>query len=280
MLSSSLPLVNTEQGKWPEYRQVLRPSIEEARTDISQYPWRQDHYKKMLVDSKEEKSLGPEWTELLKPKDKKKFLQVSRDLAMDAIVHAPLTYAGMVLRKIGMVLSDGEAGWRMSPRIFWIEQLEDNKERWERHADEMKMLYEMDHDAYLALAAERQQRHPWYEPYVYHFTQTFVWMHTVRAQTRTLHAAWFGLLALFGFLTCLRPSRWRETAPLWLSLGLYLAIIFGIGDAVTRYLQPIEWIGLIFVALGLDWVLQLVWRDSTRAPDAPVASPPAAAPVP
>jgi hypothetical protein len=168
----------------------------------------------------------------------------------------------------------------MVPRYFWKSQLDDNKERWERHPDIMKLLYEMDEPAYQALAAERAQHKEWYEDDVYHFTRTFVWMRSERAAKRTLHPAWFGVFALFGFLTCLRPSRWRETAPLWLSLVLFLVIIFGIGDAVTRYLQPIEWLGLIFIALGLDWLLGLVWRSPVPAIDAQASPSPVAEPVP
>jgi len=279
LLSSTLPLVNPEQGKWPEYRKILRPYIEEARVDLSQYPWKQDRYKKMLVESKEPLMLGPEWQALLAPKDKKKFLQVCHDLAQDAILHAPFTYARMVLQKIGFVLSDMEAGSGMSPRVFWKGQLADNEERWTRHPDIMQLLYRTDYDGYLALAAERGKRTFWLEPYVYRCASTFAWMRTVRdvqARRRTLHPAWFGVLALFGFLTCLRPARWRETAPLWLSLGLFLGIIFGIGDSVVRYLQPVEWIGIIFVALGLDWVLQWIWRGPAPARDATtLPSPPA-----
>jgi hypothetical protein len=92
-------------------------------------------------------------------------------------------------------------------------------------------------------------------------------MYVVGRAPRTLHPAWFGLLALFGFLTCLRPSRWRETSPLYLSLGFFLVIIFSIGDSVARYLQPVEWIGIVFVVLGLDWLLGLVWRDTTTVPE-------------
>lgn len=278
LLSSTLPLVNPAEGKWPEYRQLLRPHIEEARADISQYPWKQDRYKKMLVASsdspssgpeadpaKEKPTLGPEWDAMLKERKKTKFLQVCSDLARDAIVHAPFTYAGMVLKKIGVVLSDDESGWRMAPRAFWKAQLEDNEERWEKHPDEMKMLYELDKEAYLALAEKRRAQVEWYEPVVFHFTHVFAWMHATRADgRRTLHPAWFGLLALFGLLTCLRPKRWRETALLWLPLGIYLAIIFGIGDSVTRYLQPIEWTGIILAALGLDWMLGFVWRESEQ----------------
>jgi hypothetical protein len=73
------------------------------------------------------------------------------------------------------------------------------------------------------------------------------------------------MLALFGFLTCLRPKRWRETAPLWLPLGLFLVIIFSIGDSVPRYLQPVDWIGIIFVGVGLDWVLDWLWRPQKSA---------------
>jgi hypothetical protein len=214
----------------------------------------------MLVESGDHLQLGPVWQEMLKEKKKTKFLRVCNDLAHDAILHSPVTYAQMVLRKIGMVLSDSDAGWMMAPRAFWKSQLEDNKERWERHPDVMKLLYEMDEASYLTMAEQRRKQVKWYEPWVFRFTHTFAWMRTTRDKTRTLHSAWFGLLALFGFLTCLRPSRWRETSSLWLSLGFYLVIIFSIGDAVNRYLQPIEWIGLIFVALGLDWLLGLVWR--------------------
>jgi hypothetical protein len=260
LLSSTLPLVNPEQGNWLEYRQILRPHIEEARADLSQYPWKQEHYKKLLVSSKEDMPLGPEWQALLREKNKTTFLRICGDLARDAILHAPFTYARMVLQKIGAVLSDAEAGWLMSPRVFWRGQIGENTDRWQRHPDQMKMLYGMDEDAYLALAARRQAQTAWYGPYVYKFTHAFTWMRTEQDTTRTLHPAWFGLLALFGFFTCLRPSRWRETAPLWLPLGLYLVVIFGIGDALPRYLQPVEWIGLVFVALGLDWLLELVWQ--------------------
>jgi hypothetical protein len=266
LLSSTFPLVNPEQGKWPEYRKILRPFIEEARADISQYAWKQDRYKKMLVESKEPLMLGPEWQALLAPKDKKKFLQVCNDLSHDAILHAPFTYTGLVLKKIGRVLSDTEAGYAMAPRVFWAGQLADNEDRWVRHPDEMQLLYKLDHDGYLALAAEREKHVFQFERYVYDFCGIFAWMKTTGRPERMLHPAWFGVLALFGFLTCLRPSRWRETAPLWLSLGLFLGIIFGIGDSVVRYLQPVEWIGIILVALGLDWILQWIWRAPVRTP--------------
>lgn len=270
LLSSSLPLVDPDHGKWPEYRALLKPYIEEARADLSQYPWKQDRYKKMLVESGDKLELGPVWQEMLKERKKTKFLRVCNDLARDAILHSPVTYAQMVLRKIGMVLSDTEAGWMMSPRAFWKGQLGDNQERWEKHPDEMKLLYEMEEPAYLAMAEQRRKQVEWYEPWVYRFTHAFSWMKTERDPVRKLHLhpAWFGVLALFGLLTCLRPSRWRETSPLWLSLGFYLVIIFSIGDSVNRYLQPIEWVGLIFVALGLDWLLGLVWREpSVAAPE-------------
>ena len=283
LLSSTFPLVNTEQGKWPEYRKILKPYIEEARGDISQYPWKQDRYKKMLVESGDDQTLGPEWNHLLSedPKRETKFLTVCRDLARDAILHAPFTYARMVLQKIGMVLSDESAGMGMSPRTFWAGQLKDNEGRWTRHPDEMQLLYRFDYDGYLKLADERRHQNAWYLPTVYRLSHAFAWMRTVRTLPggkRTLHPAWFGMLALFGFLTCLRPKRWRETAPLWLPLGLFLVIIFSIGDSVPRYLQPVDWIGIIFVGVGLDWVLAWLWRpqkrvEETISTEAPAVSP-------
>ncbi len=285
LLSSTFPLVDTEHGKWPEYRKILRPYIEEARADISQYPWKQDRYKKMLVESGEDQTLGPEWAKLLdESKKKTKFLQVCRDLATDAILHAPVTYAGMVLRKIGIVLSDETTpGMGMSPRFFWAGQLKDNEDRWVRHPDEMQLLYKLNEDGYAQLAKDRRHENAGYLPYVYGFSHVFAWMHHSEkdpAGKRRLYPAWFGMLALFGFLTCLRPRRWRETAPLWLPLGLFLVIIFSIGDSVPRYLQPIDWIGIVLVVLGLDWLLEWIWRPASSAAETrPVEAPATAGPA-
>lgn len=263
LLSSALPLVRTEGEKWSEYRQVLRPLIEEARADLSQYPWNQYQYKKMLADSRKQPRLGPVWTKLRE--DQGEFSRVARGLAMEGILHAPLTYAHLVLIKTGMVLSDETAGDRLVPREFWKRQEANNDERWERRPKEMELLYEMDRADYQALVAERRPRHAWYAPYLPKFTHVFAWTRTVWGKKNTLHAAWFGVLALFGLLTCLRPSRFKPASPLWLSLLLYMGLIFSVGDTVSRYLQPVEWIGLISVALGLDWLLQLVLPGRGRA---------------
>ena len=83
------------------------------------------------------------------------------------------------------------------------------------------------------------------------------------------------MLALLGLLTCLRPARFLVTSPLWLPLVIYMGIIFAVGDTVARYLLPVEWIGMVLVALGLDWLLGLVWR--TKAPPLPVEGTAAAA---
>lgn len=273
LLSSALPVVRTEGEKWREYRAMLRPYIEETRALGDQFPWEQAEYKKMLAASKSDQRLGPEWARLCA--DRKKFSRVARDLAIDGILHSPLTYTRLVLLKIGRTLSDDNAGERLVPKPFWENQESNNTKRWADRPKEMVLLYEMDEAGYRALVAERQERHAWYEPYLLKFTRTFTWTRTVKAATKTLHPAWFGLLALFGLLTCLRPTRWRLTSPLWLSLALYLGIIFSIGDGVSRYLLPVEWMGMVFVALGLDWLLGLVWPEKSPAPVAETVHAPA-----
>jgi len=266
LLSSALPVVKTEGDQWPEYRAALKPSIEEVRADLSQYPWKQGTYKKMLVESKGDRRLGPVWTKLRE--DRREFSKVAKGLAMEGILHAPLTYSYLVLMKMGMVLSDDNAGDRLVPQDFWREQESNNRGRWLSRPKEMELLYERNHEAYQALVAERQQRIAWYEPWLLKFTRTFVWTRTIEDENRRrwLEPAWFGLLALLGLLSCLRPSRWRLTSPLWLSLIIYMGIIFAVGDTVARYLLPVDWIGMVFVALGLDGMLGLVWREKPSPP--------------
>ena len=278
LLSSSLPMVRTEGAKYAEYRAVLKPYIEETRADLGQYPWKQGRYKKLLAESKGDETLGPAWTKL--HKNPQEFAKVAKSLAFDGIFHAPFTYAGLVLRKMCMVLSDDNAGDRLIPEDFWHEQESNNKTRWEDRPKEMELLYEMNHDQYRALVAERQERRAWYEPYLPIFTQTFIWTKTNEHDKshRKLEPAWFGLLALLGLVSCFRPTRWRATSPLWLSLILYMGIIFSVGDTVSRYLLPVDWIGMVFVALGLDWVLGLVWTVKSPEP-AEAAAPMEAAPA-
>ncbi len=279
LLSSSLPMVKTEGAKWSQYRAALKPYVEEAGIDISQYPWKQGRYKKMLVESKGDRRLGPEWTKLRE--NRQEFSKVAKGLAIEGILHAPVSYSFLVLRKMCMVLSDDNAGERLVPKDFWHEQDANNQNRWEDRPKEMELLYELNHDEYLALVAERQQRRAWYEPYLLKFTQTFIWTRTIEGRNshRTLHPAWLGLLALLGLASCLRPSRWRLTSPLWLSLVIYMGIIFAVGDTVARYLLPVDWIGMVFVALGLDWVLGLVWRAEALAPVEEVVPAVAASPA-
>jgi hypothetical protein len=282
LLSSALPMVRTEGAKYAEYRAILKPYIEETRADISQYPWKQGRYKKILAESKGDTRLGPEWTKLRDEHHRQEFSKVAKSLSFDGIFHAPFTYAGLVLRKMCMVLSDDNAGDRLVPEDFWHEQEANNNGRWKERPEEMKLLYEMDHDQYRALVAERQERHAWYEPYLPKFTRAFIWTRTNEHDKnhRKLQPAWFGLLAMLGLVSCFRPTRWRVTSPLWLSLILYMGIIFSVGDTVSRYLLPVDWIGMVFVALGLDWVLGLVWKVKRVEPSgasAPVEAASAAA---
>lgn len=259
LLSSALPVVRTDAGPWPEYRAILRPQIEEARADLSQYPWRQGRYKKMLAESKGDRQLGEAWTRLRA--DRRKFSSVARSLALDGILHSPLTYTRLVLTKMCMVLSDDNAGDRLAPGEFWRQQEANNDDRWQSRPREMRLLYETDHAGYQALVLERRQRRAWYEPYLLPFTKAFAWTRAVGPEgQRSITPTWLSALALLGLASCLRPTRFRATAPLWLSLLLYMGIIFAVGDTVSRYLLPVEWIGMVFLALGLDWMLDVIWR--------------------
>ena len=52
-------------------------------------------------------------------------------------------------------------------------------------------------------------------------------------------------------------SRRRlQCLVLLLPLTLYLFATYAVGDAVSRYLQPVEWIGFVFVGVLFDLVLQ------------------------
>ena len=53
-------------------------------------------------------------------------------------------------------------------------------------------------------------------------------------------------------------QRRQQCIALLLPLLLYLLGTFAVGDAVSRYLQPVEWIGFVFAGVALDLVLRFV----------------------
>ena len=45
---------------------------------------------------------------------------------------------------------------------------------------------------------------------------------------------------------------------LFIPLLLYSAGSFGVGDALSRYLHPIDWLGVIFAGVALDLVISMI----------------------
>lgn len=266
LLSSAFPLVRTEGAKWAVHREALRADVEEARANLDQYAWHQSRYKKKLAKAGAASPYGPEWGALVN--NNREFSKVARGLAVEGILHSPAAYADLVLRKIGLVVSDANAGSSMIPALFWKRQGERNAGLWQRQPNQMRMIYETDEAGYDALAAAGSTRRLWFGRFLEPFTEFCSWTREVKGARNSTPIRWPGVLLCFGLATCFLPGRFKATAVLTLPFVLYFAIIFSIGDGVSRYLQVVEWLALIFVALGLD----LAWSLLAAAFRIPVSA--------
>jgi hypothetical protein len=74
----------------------------------------------------------------------------------------------------------------------------------------------------------------------------------------------FGWLIALGLLLCLRPSFVRRAALLLIPTSLYVMAVFAVGDALPRYLHPIEWVGFVLAILALELLVRLVLRLSNQ----------------
>ena len=65
-----------------------------------------------------------------------------------------------------------------------------------------------------------------------------------------------GLFALMGMVagSTLSPMR-LKCLVLLLPFSLYLFGTYAVGDAVARYLQPVDWLGFVFVGVLIDVVI-------------------------
>ena len=69
------------------------------------------------------------------------------------------------------------------------------------------------------------------------FTGFFAWTREVKGARHSTPIRWPGVLLCFGLATCFLPGRFKATAVLTLPFVLYFAIIFSIGDGVSRQHQ-------------------------------------------
>ncbi len=254
LLNTALPFVQTEGEPYAEYRTILRPFVEEARADLPNYAQNQAKYKKAL--SGKRPIMGSEWIELAK--NKELYSKVTKRLAIEGILSHPFEYAQLVVRKIALVGSAVQGGY-FSPEQFWQAQTS----RFTSSHNEIKLLYGIENDAYPRMAEENGKRTTWIEPWMRNVASVLTWTkYSGRGvgQTPEIELTILGWLLALGLIACLSPRHFVCRALLWLPLVGYLFTTFGVGDALARYLHPVEWVGIVIIAIGLDTVATLVAR--------------------
>ena len=189
-------------------------------------------------------------------------------MALEAILANPFDYAELVLRKIARA-ADGirHRQRRISPAIFWSDQESINSERRNQRKNQLDLVYGMDTDAYLRLVEERRQRTTWIAPLMGAIGFDLNWTEYRKGapgEDPDITLTLLGWLLVLALVACLSPRHFICRALLWLPLTLYLLMVFGVGDGLARYLQPVEWVGMVLVAIGLDTLATLITDGMAR----------------
>lgn len=279
LLSSTLPLVQTEGEKWKEYREALKPLVLETRADGPGYAWMQENYKKRLSSS-DPSEVSPAWAALTR--DRGRFSDVCGTLSREALLTHPVKFAQFVGLKCLIAIRAEYARGNFRPEIFWEKQDVIAGEFWKKNAREMRMMYGLDEAGYAALSAEGRTR----QFGAMALLDWVAWNFSVveadfdeKTRAFSLKARWMGVLALLGLAACMTPRRFGASMILWLSLGLYCATVFAVGDRVPRFIHAVEWVNWVLAAIALDVILCGAWcavrRILPRNSLSPGDSPPA-----
>lgn len=252
LLDSTLPLVNLDAPKWKEYRDAIRPLVLQARQELDQYAWAQQKYKKQLGDGNPA-TIDPVWANLTRRE--KEFSEVCGGLGKEAVRAHPFTFARLAFTKIGISFaSPGHYIEKMNPAEFWRSQTEQNADHWSDVRRQLHWFYGMEKPGYDQKATERASYHNATLPFLAAVSNAMVWMrdNSDAAGKHWLTPCWPIVLAAFGFLACLTPARLAPLSLLWLPTSLCLVSVHAIGDYNSQYVQPVEWVLLVFIAIGLD----------------------------
>jgi hypothetical protein len=266
-LSSALPLISADGQPWPEYRAALKPAIDQVKDAPLQYPWRQSIYKKRL--SKSDPSLiSPEWARLA---GDKKFTVVAHDLAFSGIKAHPFLYGRIILTKAGLAMTSRDRGNTFEPSVFWKYQDIWNQSRWDDDSKhpELKLLFGWDRQTYDAMRASRSARTSLIAAPLAFIGKSFAWLASpddLPDGEKSLQICWFGALVALGLFWAATPAHFSSTRIMLLPAFAYLFTVFAVGDALPRYALPLEWIGIVLAAFGLDMTIQFITaqRISTR----------------
>ena len=262
LLTSSFPFVKTEGEPYSEYRALLRPFVEDARGDLENYASRQGYYKKALGGQQTAKFvISDKWIELTKKKNLSLYVKVVRRLALEGIFAHPYEYSKLVLRKIALAASEKGPGDTISPGKFWRSQERETAKR----LDQVELLYGTDRDSHLRMVEERRQRTIWMAPLMHKLSRALTWtLYSERGigKSPNIGLTALGWLLALGVFVCLSPRHFVCRALLLLPAVLYLLGTFGVGDALGRYVHPVEWVGIVLVFIGLDAMTNLIARGS------------------
>jgi hypothetical protein len=276
LLNSVLPLVQDQGEPHGRYRKALRPLILEARSYGDNYPWNKYKYKKMLRN-RDPKVIHPDWAALLK-KDRK-FAQVARSLSYQAIQGSPITFLKYTVSSFAIATKRGGVIPRFEPDLFWGD-LVFNAERIRSEPGYIALAFRVDQQGLERLAEQGRRRKYGLLEFHEYFDGLFRPLRQPEHQQglATLIIRPFGWLVGLGILISLRPGFIRKASLLLVPSAIYSLAVFAVGDAVPRYLHPIEWVGFIFGILAIEMLLRLALHLTRRlrAARLPQAWPPSA----
>ena len=262
-LSSTLPLVRLEGEPYSRYREALKDQIIESRLYGDDYPWAMKIYKKRL-NKRSPDIVHPDWAELNRNNDQ--FSRVARSFWLEAVLRHPRRFAGMTLKTMLIASSSPLISQRLEPSTYWHDLKLSVSGRWQKNPTHFNRLFGINKEAFEL--RHQQGRH---RPFLFLSSMRWVDQHLRWWGRRPLAFCSgstcgkfpeftprpLGVMAALGVVSGVAFTRQRlQCLVLLFPLILYLSATYAVGDSVSRYLHPVEWIGFVFVGVFFDYVFQ------------------------